>query len=80
MLLGVAVAFWLGWKGVTVAQMRADVAHLLRLPSSPGLAAAAAPGAAFPFGPADRAGSLGAPPPPPVLAGGGPGAGSMPIP
>lgn len=57
MLLGGAVAYWLGWKGATVAQMRADLARLFQLPSSSRLAAAAAPGAAFPSGPADRAGS-----------------------
>jgi hypothetical protein len=49
--------YWLGWKGLTVARMRADLARLLQLPSASRLAAAAAPGAAFPSGPADRAGS-----------------------
>lgn len=40
-LLAGAVAYELGWKGSTLAQMRADLARLLQLPSAGRLAAAA---------------------------------------
>lgn len=52
------MAYFLTWKGLSVAQMRADVAQLLQLPSASRLAAAAAPGAAFPAGPGDRTGGV----------------------
>lgn len=58
-LLGGVVAYFLAWKGLTVAQMRADLAAVLNLPGAGALQAAAAAGVqAFPNGPADRAGGL----------------------